>query len=122
MQRDVGAGTEGELVLEEGAFDGGGRLRIAEDEELVGVFDGDFAAGLGAEEGADDGAFAVSEGVAGDVVGDGEEGEGVEGDLQPGGGGVVGESTMRSRHDGRWWGSYGEAGELEVGCEADVVG
>lgn len=109
----MGVGTEGELVLEEGAFDGGGGLRVAEDEELVGVFDGDFAAGLGAEEGADDGAFAVAEGVTGDVVRDGEEGEGVEGDLEPRGGGVVGERAMRSRHDGRrwcWWSCGGGGG------------
>ena len=51
---------------------------------LEGVLDGDLATILLAEESTDNRAFLFSQGVPGDVVGDGEEDERVQDDLELG--------------------------------------
>lgn len=57
---------------------------LVEHIAVKGVLDGDVAAVLLAEETADNGSLLAAEGVAGDVVGDGEDDEGVEDDLELG--------------------------------------
>ncbi len=72
------------------------------------MLDGDLAAIVLAQEGAQNGADLLPQGVAGDVVGYGEEDEGVEDDLDVGGR-VAAEQRVRRgcrRHCG------GEPGSL----------
>jgi hypothetical protein len=72
--REAGWGhTKAQLLLEPRLIDNDRLLRLRGDEDLVGIFDSNFATVLGAEESSDYGASVVAEGVPGDVVGDCEE-------------------------------------------------